>query len=280
MEGLGIERRGGTLELTIDRPKANAIDSATSQAMGEAFVAFRDDPELRVAIVTGSRRALLLRGLGPEGVRRRRPRRPRGLRAGRARRADRALRPRQAGDRGGQRLRGRRRVRAGARLRPDRRRSPDARFSLPEVKVGLVPDSGGMLPAVPADAAGARDTSCCSPGGRWTPPRPSAGGSSTGSSSAERLHGRGAGAGGARSRRSRPLATRAVKAILDGDRRDGGRAARSRRCATAASRPTTARWPRPTPRRGRGPSPRAATPSGAANEPAPWPPDANAARPS
>ena len=40
--------------MTIDRPKANAIDSATSQAMGEAFIAFRDDPELRVAIVTGA----------------------------------------------------------------------------------------------------------------------------------------------------------------------------------------------------------------------------------
>ena len=54
MEGIRIERRGATLELTIDRPKANAIDSATSQAMGEAFIAFRDDPELRVAIVTGA----------------------------------------------------------------------------------------------------------------------------------------------------------------------------------------------------------------------------------
>ena len=54
MEGIRIERRGTTLELTIDRPKANAIDSATSQAMGEAFIAFRDDPDLRVAIVTGA----------------------------------------------------------------------------------------------------------------------------------------------------------------------------------------------------------------------------------
>jgi crotonobetainyl-CoA hydratase len=54
MEGIRIDRRGSTLELTIDRPKANAIDSATSRAMGEAFIAFRDDPELRVAIVTGA----------------------------------------------------------------------------------------------------------------------------------------------------------------------------------------------------------------------------------
>ena len=54
MDGIRVERRGATMELTIDRPKANAIDSATSKAMGEAFVELRDDPELRVAIVTGA----------------------------------------------------------------------------------------------------------------------------------------------------------------------------------------------------------------------------------
>src|SRR5699024_892831 len=39
------------LEVTLDRPKANAIDLATSRAMGRIFQNFRDDPELRVAIV-------------------------------------------------------------------------------------------------------------------------------------------------------------------------------------------------------------------------------------
>ena len=43
----------GILEVVLDRPKANAIDSATSRALGSAFAAFRDDPGLRVAIVTG-----------------------------------------------------------------------------------------------------------------------------------------------------------------------------------------------------------------------------------
>jgi crotonobetainyl-CoA hydratase len=43
----------GILEVVLDRPKANAIDSATSRALGQAFAGFRDDPELRVAIVTG-----------------------------------------------------------------------------------------------------------------------------------------------------------------------------------------------------------------------------------
>jgi len=47
------ERRGHVLEVTLDRPKANAIDMKTSQIMGEVFTEFRDDPELRVAIVTG-----------------------------------------------------------------------------------------------------------------------------------------------------------------------------------------------------------------------------------
>ncbi len=44
-------REGGILEVTLDRPKANAIDLATSRIMGEAFREFRDDPNLRVAIL-------------------------------------------------------------------------------------------------------------------------------------------------------------------------------------------------------------------------------------
>ena len=44
-------RDGAVLEVTLDRPKANAIDLATSRSMGEVFAAFRDDPELRVAIL-------------------------------------------------------------------------------------------------------------------------------------------------------------------------------------------------------------------------------------
>ncbi len=47
-------REDAVLEVTLDRPKANAIDLATSRVMGETFKAFRDDPEVRVAIVTGA----------------------------------------------------------------------------------------------------------------------------------------------------------------------------------------------------------------------------------
>lgn len=51
---LTIRREGGILEVTLDRPKANAIDLITSRIMGQAFADFRDDPELRVAIITGA----------------------------------------------------------------------------------------------------------------------------------------------------------------------------------------------------------------------------------
>jgi crotonobetainyl-CoA hydratase len=48
------ERRGPVLEVTIDRPKANAIDAATSRIMGEVFAGFRDDRDLRCAILTAA----------------------------------------------------------------------------------------------------------------------------------------------------------------------------------------------------------------------------------
>ncbi len=47
-------REGAILEVTLDRPKANAIDLATSRIMGDVFASFRDDPDLRVAIITGA----------------------------------------------------------------------------------------------------------------------------------------------------------------------------------------------------------------------------------
>ena len=47
-------RDGHVLEVTLDRPKANAVDLATSRIMGETFRTFRDDPDLRVAILTAA----------------------------------------------------------------------------------------------------------------------------------------------------------------------------------------------------------------------------------
>ena len=46
-------RRGAVFEVTLNRPKANAIDLLTSRLMGEVFREFRDDPTLSVAILTG-----------------------------------------------------------------------------------------------------------------------------------------------------------------------------------------------------------------------------------
>ena len=45
---------GGVLVVVLDRPKANAIDAATSREMGRVFAGFRDDPSLRVAVLTGT----------------------------------------------------------------------------------------------------------------------------------------------------------------------------------------------------------------------------------
>ncbi|OSQ58550.1 carnitinyl-CoA dehydratase [Marivita cryptomonadis] len=51
---LHVTRDGHVLEVVLNRPKANAIDLMTSRAMGEVFREFRDDPDLRVAIITGA----------------------------------------------------------------------------------------------------------------------------------------------------------------------------------------------------------------------------------
>jgi crotonobetainyl-CoA hydratase len=50
-EVIKTRRVGGIFEVTLDRPKANAIDLVTSRLMGETFKEFRDNPDLRVAIV-------------------------------------------------------------------------------------------------------------------------------------------------------------------------------------------------------------------------------------
>ena len=46
-------RHGPVLEVMLDRPKANAIDAATSRALNDAWALLRDDPELHVGVLTG-----------------------------------------------------------------------------------------------------------------------------------------------------------------------------------------------------------------------------------
>src|SRR4030095_4269239 len=49
-----VEKRGHVMEVTLDRPKVNAIDLATSRALGAAFQELQADPTLRVGIVTAA----------------------------------------------------------------------------------------------------------------------------------------------------------------------------------------------------------------------------------
>ncbi|MDH4989683.1 enoyl-CoA hydratase-related protein [Aquamicrobium lusatiense] len=47
-------REGRVFIVTLDRPRANAINIAMSEQLAEAFTTFRDDDDLSVAIVTGA----------------------------------------------------------------------------------------------------------------------------------------------------------------------------------------------------------------------------------
>lgn len=53
-DGIDTTKNGGILEVTLNRPKANAIDLAASHRLNAIFTEFRDAPELRVAIITGA----------------------------------------------------------------------------------------------------------------------------------------------------------------------------------------------------------------------------------
>jgi crotonobetainyl-CoA hydratase len=53
-EPVHVTRDGAVLEVVLDRSKANAIDAATSRLMSDVFASFRDDSELRVAIITAA----------------------------------------------------------------------------------------------------------------------------------------------------------------------------------------------------------------------------------
>jgi crotonobetainyl-CoA hydratase len=53
-DGINTVIVGDILEVTIDRPKANAIDLAASLRLNAVFTAFRDDAALKIAIITGA----------------------------------------------------------------------------------------------------------------------------------------------------------------------------------------------------------------------------------
>jgi crotonobetainyl-CoA hydratase len=53
-DGVNVVKAGDILEITIDRPKANAIDLAASRRLNDIFTAFRNDSTLKIAIITGA----------------------------------------------------------------------------------------------------------------------------------------------------------------------------------------------------------------------------------
>ncbi|MCP4660249.1 MAG: crotonobetainyl-CoA hydratase [bacterium] len=53
-EHLEVTRNRQILEIVLNRPKANAIDAPLSREMGKLFAELRDDPDLRVGILTGA----------------------------------------------------------------------------------------------------------------------------------------------------------------------------------------------------------------------------------
>src|SRR6266705_664904 len=53
-DGVRTVKDGPILEVTIDRPKANAIDLAASRRLNDLFTSFRYDASLKIAIITGA----------------------------------------------------------------------------------------------------------------------------------------------------------------------------------------------------------------------------------
>jgi crotonobetainyl-CoA hydratase len=137
------EAASGVLTVTLDRPPANAIDSATSHALYEAFARLERDPGLRVGIVTAAGERFFCAGWdlkaaaagealdadhGPGGFA--------GLTElhGRAKPVIAAVNGLAAG--GGFEL-----VLAADLVVA----AEHAEFSLPETRLGIIPDSGGVL---------------------------------------------------------------------------------------------------------------------------------------
>ena len=53
-ESVIVNRSGHVLEVTLNQPKVNAINEAMSRELGAAFAELRDDPDLRVGILTAA----------------------------------------------------------------------------------------------------------------------------------------------------------------------------------------------------------------------------------
>src|SRR2546429_2123557 len=142
-EPVRAEASGGVLEITLDRPPANAIDAATSRALYRAFARLEGGPELRVGIVTAAGGRFFCAGWDLKAAA-----------AGEAADADHGP----GGVAGRTELHGRAKpiiaavngIAAGGgfelALAADLAVAAEhAEFSLPETGLGIIPDSGGVL---------------------------------------------------------------------------------------------------------------------------------------
>ena len=175
-EVIRTRREGGVIEVTLDRPKANAIDLATSRIMGETFKAFRG--RSGAAGRDRHRRGgeVLLRRLGPEGGGGRGCSRRR-LRGWRLRGIAGAAGARQAGDRRGQRDGGRRRVRARTLVRSHPRVEHGDVRTCP--RSGPAPSPTRRRSSCPSACPSTSRWICCSRAGGWMRRRHTAGAWST-----------------------------------------------------------------------------------------------------
>ena len=175
MSPVRTRRLGGVLEVTLDRPPANAIDLATSRAMGEVFAAFRDDRSLRVAVLRTAGERFFCAGWDLKAAA-----------TGDAVDGDYGV----GGFGGIQELPGLNKpvialvegmaVGGGFELALSCDliyASDRATFALPEINAGRSPTRPRC--ACPPGCPTTSRWSCCSPAGGWTPPRPTAGGWST-----------------------------------------------------------------------------------------------------
>jgi crotonobetainyl-CoA hydratase len=133
----------GVLTITLDRPRANAVDVATSHALYDAFARLEADPDLRAGIITGAGDRFFCAGWDLKAAA-----------AGEAVDADHGP----GGFAGLTELHGRRKpviaavngIAAGGgfelALAADLVVTAEhAQFSLPEATLGIIPDSGGVL---------------------------------------------------------------------------------------------------------------------------------------
>ena len=143
-DNLLLETRDGLAFVTVSRPaRLNALDARTIDELDAAFAQVSADPEVRGVLLTGAGDRAFVAGADIEELE--------GLEAGAARdlseRGQRVLRPhrvaRQAGGRGGQRLRPGRGLRAGPRLPRARGLARTRPSGRPEVKLGLMCGYGG-----------------------------------------------------------------------------------------------------------------------------------------